>query len=158
LKQIRLNNISELENWEMENKIPNEVLFYRGQKVSVWPLISSLLNNIINSKYKLSNINKIDKSNYDTYSTEEWFINNRITNQNIIAWQKMERKQHLDSGTSLLDITNLLLVALHFATEGDFDKDGKIWVFRNANNKMKIEDSNSLSSIDPFNHTKDLII
>ncbi|EFW23715.1 FRG domain protein [Solobacterium moorei F0204] len=61
------------------------------------------------------------------------------------ALEKLVKMQHYGLPTRLLDITSNPLVALYFACNGDYKKDGKVISFRIPNSYIKYYDSDTVS-------------
>ncbi len=123
-------NISELIAEAKNFSNNSNVVWFRGHSQDTYKLLPS----IFRDENKSINEQEI----YNEFIRR--FPNHSSTHKNPIEWLTL--MQHYGLPTRLLDWTSNLLVALYFACEKDFDKDGALFLYSTfeSNHKTIIDD------------------
>ena len=147
-----INSLYELINYisriDLNNSLKDKtVLAFRGEKRD-YSIKKENDNCFKNTELAPFIYRKNYSEHEDTIFRESQRFNNQEFIEDRTAFDKLSRIQHYSAPTRLLDISEDLMSALYFATEGKKDKEESlIYIFEIEEDKIKYYDSDTVSVI-----------
>lgn len=159
MEQIDISSLSQFQESIFKIQTKYDVFVYRGQSQSEWKLVSGVYRRIEESK-RIAKLKQINVSNQDVIE----YLKEKIieAKKRISIHQKSELQemndinllvemQHYGGATNLIDFSFNSLIALYFASNGNPEKDGKVFCI-NYSNPYRVLSVNSKKT-----NSKDLL-